>query len=140
MKAIRFERFFQTHFLSRIEGQDLSQSEQAQLAKIDRKTPILEVPEKWQMAFAVARGRAIIEKVKFLPNEDINTRKDFDDRYKNEIEEITEGVFQVVTSVKTKGFPDYLNNIDIKKGRIIAIGNFRGQDAEGGNGKPLPKF
>jgi hypothetical protein len=132
------ERFFQTHFLSRIEGQDLSQLEQAQLAKIDRKTPISEVPEKWRMAFAVAKGRAIIEKVNCLMDGDINTKKDFDDRYKNKIEEIKKGVFEVATSVKTKEFMDYLNHIDIKKGRIIAFGNFRNLDAKEGNGKPLP--
>ena len=90
------------------------------------------------MAFAVARGRAIIEKVNCLIDGDINTKKEFNDRYKNEIGEIKKGVFEVATSVKTKEFMDYLNHIDIKKGIIMAFGNFRDLDAKEGNGKPLP--
>ncbi len=134
------DRSFRTHFLSRIEeGQALSQSEQAQLAKIDRKTPISKVPKEWQMPFAIARGCAIIEKVKCLLDEDINTEKEFYSRYQIGIYERGVGVFEVQTSVNAKYPVIYENDIDIKAGRIIAISNRRDLDAKKkGNGKPLP--
>jgi hypothetical protein len=71
------DQSFRSHFLSLVKEQDLSQSDQAQLAKINRKTPISEVPKKGQMAFAVAKGLAIIEKINYLPDGDINSEKNF---------------------------------------------------------------
>jgi hypothetical protein len=128
-------RSFQTHF-SRIEGQ----VQQAELAKIDRHTPISDVPEKWQNAFAIARGRAIAEKVSFLPNKDIDTRVSFIDRYENgmvKIEEDNMVEFEVSTIVKETGYNPYTNYINIEKGIITADHNFRNQDVTG-DGKPLP--
>ncbi len=135
-------RSFRVYFYSLIKEQDLSLSEQAPLAKIDRKTPISEVPEKWRMAFAVARGRAIVEKVNCLPDRDINTENKFNSRYESKIHgyDFAKGDFEVSTWVKTQRFPRcrYINYVDTKNGIIIAKYNFRDDDASDGSGKPLP--
>src|SRR5271157_4362490 len=108
------DRFFQIHFLSLIKEQDLSLSERAPLAKIDRKTPISEVPEKWRMAFAAARGHAIVEKVNCLPDRDINTENKFNSRYESKIhgDKFAKGDFEVSTWIKTQRFARYINYVD----------------------------
>ena len=133
------DQSFRSHFLSLVKEQDLSQSDQAQLAKIDRKTPISKVPEQWRMAFAVARGHAITEKVNYLPDGDANTKNKFNSRYENKIGESEEKEeITVATWVKNQRFSRYINYIDTKNGIIRANHNFKDYDAKDGGGKPLP--
>jgi hypothetical protein len=161
------ERSFQTHFFSKIEEQVFSQldykcrmlcyplfgreeqllslSEQAQFASIERKTPISEVPEKWLKAFLVARGYTALEKVNSFPNEDINTQEVFNSRYKSEIKETEyeDGKLEleIITAPKSERFfytnYSYKNFVDIEKGVITAIDNFKNRDAKH-DGEPLP--
>ena len=155
------DQSFRTHFLSKIEEQAqmscfslnrlfrskelaLSQSELVELANINRKTPISDVPEKWRMAFAIARGRAILEKVDFVPDKEINTEEQFNNRYKSKIniqKKDGKSKIQVLTNHKClQDFSTYFykNSIDITNGIITAEFNYRDRDRDAKrSGEPL---
>lgn len=153
------DRSFRTHFLSKIAEQAqmscfplnclfgskelaLSQPEEAELAKINRKTPISDIPEKWRMAFAIARGRAILEKVDLVPDKEINTEDQFNSRYKSKIEtpkKDGKSKIEILTTHKVlKDFSIYFykNSIDTTNGIITAEYNYRDRDAKR-SGEPL---
>jgi len=140
LESYLIKHSFRTHFLSKIAEQALSQSEQTQLASINRHTPVSQVPEKWQKAFTIARGHAVLEKVNNLPNKDINTNKAFNHRYDNiiyKIEEDNISEFRAHTRIKQEEDNLYINYINIDNGTITACINWRDKDGRY-DGKPLP--
>jgi hypothetical protein len=122
---------FESEFVSNLEKRNISIKSID--ANINRHTPIKDVRKAGEkilgrkkaidfaIAFAVARGKAVIEKIRTAPYDD--TTQDFQNRYSPEVgEPDKEGYYMVYTKVKGSEKASYTHRINPSKGIAQVLG------------------